>query len=402
MESVTFKDIELAHQRLSSCLAPTPLTFSPTLSEIVEREVYFKWDNKLRTGSFKERGALNFIRAMAEQKDSRTLCAASLGNHALALSYHASRFGVKAEIVMPSSAPLVKVERTKRFGAEIHLQGNTFADALEYAKNLAAENNFAFVPAYDHPWIIAGQGTCGLEIVQQLPEVDLVISPVGGGGLCSGIALAVNALKPEAKVMGVQSEWALKSRSVTDKTKVEKFSNPTLADGIAVKNIGELTGQLLARYVEHMFVVNELDIAESIVQFIRFEKTVVEGAGAAGLIPLLKRDVPAKFKKIVVVVSGSNIDINVLARLIDRDMAERGRMLKISIAAPDRPGTLHNITGLISNLGANILNVKHDRMFIKDPSHVEIGFLLEVRDAEHKQQLLQTLRDAGLHLEIHE
>ena len=389
--------IEAALPRIRAALPITPLTHSPALSEVSGREIFIKWENRHRTGSFKERGAVNFV-ALHGADSKNGVCAASAGNHALALSYHAARASIPCHIVMPVSAPLVKVQATRKTGAEVILFGNTFDEAYAHGVALAEEKGYAYCPAFDHPSVIAGQGTAGLEILDQLADFDSVIVPIGGGGLISGISTAIKSQRPDVFFLGVQSEWVVNARAKkADPSAPQPLIPPTsIADGIAVKTIGKLTAPIIAANVDAVVTVSENQIANAIMRLLELERTVVEGAGAAGIAALLAGMLPAKYKRTAVVVCGSNIDTSVLSRLIERDMAQRNRLLRLLVSVPDRPGSLHATTGIVARLGANVLQVYHDRSSTSLPGNVDIAFVLEVRDHPHKEAVVSGIREAGL------
>lgn len=374
---------------------PTALTHSPALSELADREVYLKWDNKLRTGSFKERGAVNFLSNLSSTERRRGVCAASAGNHALALSYYARKFRIPCTLVMPVFAPLVKVQASKRLGAEVISYGNNFDEAYTYAEDLARRTRKIYVPAFDHPKIIEGQGTAGLEIMDQLPDVDAIVVPIGGGGLISGIGLAVKGKRPRIGLIGVQSEWAVKARATISGHLSTQFSG-TIADGIAVKRVGVYTDPIMKSIVDSFVAVSENEIANAVVRVLEHERTVVEGAGAAGVAALLSGKIPKRYKRIAIMACGSNIDMNVLSRLIERDMAQHDRLLRLKVSLPDRPGSLRRATGILAEQGGNVLEVIHDRSFSREPVNVDISFVLEVRDARHRGQILAALAKEGL------
>jgi threonine dehydratase len=396
---VTFAKIKEAQSRTSHELEPTPLTYSPTISALVGKHVSFKWENKFPTGSFKERGALNFLKSLSPEERKRGVCAASAGNHALALSHHAQRLQIPCTIVMPRTAALVKVDSTRSAGASVQLEGVDFDAAYRNALALSEKNNQIFVPAFDDVRTVCGQGTCGLEVLEQHSDFDTIVVSIGGGGLMAGIATVIKEKRPEVTVIGVQSEWAVEERSKAHQ-KAPAFPPGTIADGIAVKRVGTLTAPILKEKVDQIISVTEADIAQSIITYLRMEKTVVEGAGAAALVPVLGGQIPESSEKIVVVVSGSNIDVNLLSRLIDRDMRKRGRLLRLRVSVPDRPGSLAVVTSLISEKGANVLETFHDRSFSLYPSNVDITFLLELRNEDHQQELRHALHEAGVSTEV--
>lgn len=392
--AVTIADVESAAGRLRAFLSPTPLTFSTALSELFGHEVYLKWENRLRTGSFKERGALNMLLTLTPEERSRGVCAASAGNHALALSYYAHQLGIPCRIVMPIKAPLVKAETTRAHGAEVILIGETFNEAYDYACTLTNEQQLVFVPPFDHPLVVAGQGTAGLELIEQLPAFDTLVVPVGGGGLISGISLVVKQRMPQAHIIGVQSEWALSPPQHLGA--ISAIPPVTIADGIAVKRLGHVTAPIISRYVDRLIAASEVEVARSVMLLLEREHAVSEGAGAVGVTALLRNVVPPTTRRTVVVMSGSNIDANILSRLIERHMVECGRILRISISVPDAPGSLHTVTGMIAAQRANILQVDHDRSFSRLPGHVDVSFTLEVRNGAHQKEILSRLREAGL------
>ncbi len=394
--AVSAEDIVAALARVRAVFPATELTPSQRISERTGHEVLLKWENLLRTGSFKERGAVNVLTLLNEKQRRAGVCAASLGNHALALSYHAARFAVPCTIVMPTSAPLIKVQSTKNTGARTILHGQTFVEAYQYAQQLAEQEGLRFVSAFDDPEVIAGQGTCGLEILEQCNDFDSLIVPMGGGGLISGIALAVKSRRPEVFILGVQSDWVTKGLKAGDGQPQQLIPAVSIADGLAVKSPGKLTAPLVEKLVDKRISVSESQIAEGIIAFLELERSVVEGAGAVGLPALFGRHLPSSCKKTVVVISGSNIDMNMLSRLIERDMGERGRLLRIVVSVPDRPGSLHTVTGIVARGGANVLEVLHDRSFSHIPGNVDISMVLEVKDPEHKAQVLRSLTSVGI------
>ncbi|RME59318.1 MAG: pyridoxal-phosphate dependent enzyme, partial [Candidatus Dadabacteria bacterium] len=373
---LSYNDIEEASKVVSKWINPTQLTFSLPFTRTFKRNIYCKWENKLDTGSFKERGASFFITKLSQKEKEKGICAASAGNHALAVSKYAQAFGVKCTIVMPHTAPLVKVESVKNNGAEVELFGLTFDDAYARALKICREKKYTFVPAFDHLAIIAGQGSLGIELLSQLPEVDSIAVPIGGGGLISGICIAVKEKKPEVKIVGVKSEWSLKKDSSED----SPFKHISIADGIAVKREGKFTKPIIDKYVDEIVTASEEEIAQAIIDFLKFERAVVEGAGAAALCALSKSLVLKKCKNTVLIVSGSNIDINRLSRLIQRQMKNEDKLLRIVVPVVDRPGSLAAVTKVLSEIGANVLETFHDRSFSSIPGYVDITFLLEVRN----------------------
>lgn len=387
-------DLADALARVRSALPVTPLTKSPGLSALCGHEIWIKWDNKFHTGSFKERGAVNVLENLSIAERNTGVCAASAGNHALALSYHAQRLSIPCTIVMPLSAPLVKVTSTRNTGARVVLHGRNFDEAYEHAEQICRDEGLQFISPFDDERIIAGQSTSGQEIADQLPDADYIVVPVGGGGLLSGIGLALKHRGISAKLIGVQSEWVVEGRAGGHATSL--IAPVTIADGIAVKRVGRITGPLVAALADQLVTVTEEQVAESITRILEHERTVIEGAGAAALAAVLGGCIPNTDKKVVVLACGSNIDMNVLSRLIDRDMGLHQRLLRVAISVPDRPGSLAAITRLLAEKNANVLEVLHNRAFSQIPGNVKIEFLLEVREHKHAEEVLNALRTVGL------
>ena len=409
----TLSDIEAARRKLSPFLPVTPLTQASGLSAELGREIFCKWDNQLRSGAFKERGALFFLLNLTPEQLSRGVCAASAGNHALALSMHAQRLGAPCHLVMPLAAPLVKVERCRSFGARIEQLG-TLYECLEYASQLSQREGYSYVHPYDDPLIVTGQGVAGLELLEQCHDFDSVVIPIGGGGYAAGIATAIKAKRPDVFILGVCSEWATRMRSMQASihsgagysgaghsgSAGQVASAMTIADGIAVKTIGKITGPILDCYVDQIVSVSEESIARAIVMVLEQEHTVIEGAAAAGVAALIDGHLPSKYKRPALFICGSNIDTNLLSRLIEFDMAERGRLTRVRITLPDRPGSLHQIAGIIAATGANILQVNHDRSYARLPGYVEITVMMEVRDRRHAEEVVEKLIGEGMRTEV--
>lgn len=388
-------DIIAAGNRMAGMIPASPLTESHALSQMFSRKIWIKWDSRLPTGAFKERGALHFLLQLGDKERKQGVCAASAGNHALGLSTHAAKLGIPCEIVMPLSASLMKLEATKQTGANVILSGKTFADAYEAAQKLSKEKKLTFVPAYDHDWIIAGQGVSGLELVDQLPEFDTVIIPIGGGGYAAGCSLAIKESRKNVRIIGVVSDWAEKARTGVHPTH-SGLDFKSIADGIAVKAIGERNQPILEKYVDMLVSVNETSLARAVVTLLEKERAVVEGSGAAPLAALLEGVELGDAKNIVLMCSGSNIDPALLAALIQWGMADSGSLLRLRITLPDKPGTLTWITGIFSEAGANIIQVSHDRSYAATPGCVEILCVLEVRNASHGKSVVERLESAGI------
>ena len=374
----------------------TPCVESRTLGEIVGARIVLKFENLQFTASFKERGALNKLLALVESGAApKGVIAASAGNHAQGVAYHAQRLGLPAVIVMPTFTPGVKVERTRGFGAEIVLHGDSFDAAREHALRLADERGLAFVHAFDDPLVIAGQGTIGLEMLREQPDIDTLVIAVGGGGLIGGIATAVKALRPDVRIVGVQT---VRFPGMVNAIKGTAYpvGTSTIAEGIAVGEPGRLTRRIVGRLVDDVVLVDEGDIEQAVLMLLEIEKTLVEGAGAAGLAALLKEPQRYAGRNVGLVLCGGNIDPLLLAAIIERGMVRAGRLARIRIAARDLPGTLARITSVVAEAGANIDEVHHQRAFSAlSAQNVEIELVLQTRHREHLDAVLAALRAAG-------
>lgn len=392
--SVSFADIEAAAARLQGHVLDTPCVESKTLGQIVGAQVFLKFENLQFTASFKERGALNKLQALAAE-GVRGVIAASAGNHAQGVAHHAQRLGLRAVIVMPVATPGVKVERTKGFGAEVVLHGETFDEAREHALAIAEREGLTFVHPFDDALVIAGQGTIGLEMLRAQPDIDTLVIAVGGGGLISGIATAVRHLKPEVQIVGVQTARFPAMVNAVKGTQHPQGTS-TIAEGIAVGVPGRLTQAIIRERVDDLVLVDEGDIEQAIVMLLEIEKTLVEGAGAAGLAALLKD--PARFRgrKVGLVLCGGNIDPMLLAAILERGMVRAGRLARIRVGARDTPGVLARITAVVAQAGANIDEVHHQRAFSSlSAQNVEVELVLQTRNPEHVGQVVSALQNAG-------
>ena len=394
--AVTLADIRAAATRLAGQVLDTPCVESRTLGQILGCQVFLKFENLQFTASFKERGALNKLMTLVESgQPLRGVIAASAGNHAQGVAHHAQRLGLRAVIVMPRHTPTVKVERTRGFGAEVLLHGETFDEARDEALRLATAQGLTFVHPFDDPAVIAGQGTIGLEMLQARPDLDTLVIAVGGGGLISGIATAARALQPALQIIGVQT-----SRFPAMFNLVKGTAHPqgasTIAEGIAVGLPGQITRGIVGELVDDLMLVEEGDIEQAIVMLLEIEKTLVEGAGAAGLAALLKD--PARFagRKVGLVLCGGNIDPLLLASILERGMVRSGRLARIRVAARDNPGVLARITGIVAEAGANIDEVHHQRTFSSlSVQSVEVELVLQTRNRAHVQDVVRRLAEAG-------
>ncbi|MBC7444016.1 MAG: threonine ammonia-lyase [Polaromonas sp.] len=392
-------DVENAAQRLCGHLLNTPCVESRTLSQLTGAQVYLKFENLQYTASFKERGACNKLAQLLASERQRGVIAMSAGNHAQGVAYHAQRLGIRAVIVMPRLTPGVKIERTRGFGAEVLLHGDTLDEARAHALQLAEREGLVFVHPYDDEAIIAGQGTVGLEMLQAEPGLDVLVVAVGGGGLIAGMATAAKALKPGIEVIGVQTSRYPSMVNAIKGTHHPQGSS-TIADGIAVGTPGVITQAIIAEKVDDLLLVDEGDIEQAMVMLLEIEKTLVEGAGAAGLAALLKY--PARFAglKVGLVLCGGNIDPLLLAAIIERGMVRAGRLARLRVSARDIPGSLAKITATVADAGANIEEVHHQRAFtLLAAQNVEVELVVQTRGRPHIAQVLQALRSAGLQAE---
>jgi threonine dehydratase len=392
-------DVRQAARRLQGQVLHTPCVESRTLSHIAGCQVFLKFENLQFTASFKERGACNKLAQLDDDERRRGVVAMSAGNHAQGVAYHAQRLGLRAVIVMPRFTPGVKVERTRGFGAEIVLHGDTLEEARSHALALAESEGLVFVHPYDDEAIMAGQGTVGIEMLEQVPELDTLVVAVGGGGLISGIAAAAKALKPSIQVVGVQT---LRFPNMYNAVKHQELpqGGSTIAEGIAVGRPGKLTQAVIERHVDDILLVDEGDVEAAIVMLLEIEKTLVEGAGAAPLAALLKE--PARFagRKVGLVLGGGNIDPMLLAAIIHRGMVRAGRLARIRVCARDVPGSLAKITAVVGEAGANIDEVHHQRAFtMLAAQNVEIELVIQTRGRPHVQAVLEALRAVGFEAE---
>ena len=396
---ITFADIEAARERIKSAVYYSPCRLSIPLSELTGMKVFCKMDNLQRTGSFKERGARNALSQLSSDRKKRGVIAASAGNHAQALAYQGSLLGVPATVVMPKHAPLIKVNNCQTLGATVVLHGKDFGEAKAYAHEIAAEKGFAYVDGYDDPAIIAGQGTMGLEILEQVPDMDAVIVPVGGAGLLAGVALAIKTTKPSAKIIAVEAENVASFSAALEAGKPTRIAlRPTLADGLAIPQVGNNAFGLARPRVDEAVIVNEEQIALSILRIIELEKSVVEGAAATPLAACLSgklRNLAGKC--VVLLLCGGNIDPNVLSRVIERGLVADGRLCRFSAVISDRPGGLADLAAQIAAAGASVKQVVHDRAFAgSDVSAVHVLCTVETRNHEHLKELRANLRAHGV------
>lgn len=390
---ITLADVVAARARLGTAVDRSPFARAEAFSRLCGHEVFFKLESLQRTGSFKERGALNRLLLLNEDERRAGVVAGSAGNHAQGVAYHAARLGIPAAIVMPVGTPLVKVTSTRAFGAEVVLHGANYDEAFAHARDLAQGRGATLIHAFDDPAVMAGGGTIGLEILEDCASLATVVVPVGGGGLVSGIAVAVKETRPNVRVVGVQTARVPSMRAALSANEpVTLDPAPTLADGIAVRRAGAGTLPMVARYVDEIVTVEEEDLARAILLLLETEKTVAEGAGAAGAAALLRGAVPSK-GTICVVVSGGNIDVNVLARIIDRGLVTSGRLVRFRVRLADHPGALHRLLGAVAATQANVMEIEHNRAFSRlGLDETAVDLTLETRGTSHVTEIEAALQ----------
>ncbi|MGZ4984310.1 MAG: threonine ammonia-lyase [Chthoniobacterales bacterium] len=396
---VSFQDIAVARERIKGAVYYSPCTHSIPLSDITGMQIYCKLDNLQRTGSFKERGARNALAQLSPEQQKRGVIAASAGNHAQALAYQGKLLGIPATVVMPKFAPLVKVSNCQKLGATVVSHGNDFDEAKARAHELATERGLAYINGYDDPAIIAGQGTMGIEIIEQVPDLDAVLIPTGGGGLLAGVALAIKTLRPNAKVIGVEAENVASFSAAMEAGKPIRIpSKPTLADGLAIPQVGTNAFEVAKSLVDRFVLVSEEQIAVSILRIVELEKGVVEGSAATPLAACLSGQLPELAgKKVVLLLCGGNIDPNVLSRVIERGLVADGRLCRFTAVISDRPGGLADLAAQIASTGASVKQIVHDRAFAgSDVSAVHVLCTVETRDHQHLRELRELLKSRGV------
>jgi len=399
MQPPTIDDIRAARERIDGQVVRTPMLVSRTLSEIIGAEIWLKFENLQFTAAYKERGALNKLLQLTEEERARGVIAASAGNHAQAVAYHAKRLGIPAVIVMPESTPTVKVTQTEGHGATVVLHGSIVDDAFVKARELALENGYVFIHAFDDPQIIAGAGTVGLEMLEDAPDLDTIIVPIGGGGLMSGVSIATRAIKPEIELIGVEAELYPSMKCAIQDCQMP-LGGDTLAEGIAVKQPGELTSRILKEYANDVVLASERDLERAVAMLVGIEKTVVEGAGAAGLAAMLGDPERYKGKKVATLLCGGNIDTHLLANVLVRDLVRQGRIARLHVAAHDQPGALAAITAKVYEAGVNVIEINHSRIFTRLPAKdTMIEVECEARDARSIDDVVVRLEAAGFRVE---
>jgi threonine dehydratase len=393
--TLTYDHIEAAAERLNGHIERTPLRRSRTLSEITGAEVFIKFENLQFTASFKERGALNKLLALAPEERARGVIAASAGNHAQALAYHGQRLGVPVTIVMPRATPTVKVEHTRRFGAEVVIEGDSYDEAGEHAQTIRRQFDLVLVHPFDDLEVMAGQGTVAKEMLEQEPDLEVLLAPVGGGGLIAGAATAAKALKPEVRVVGAEAamypSFATRMRGLR-----AAVGGQTIAEGIAVKQVGDLTYAIARPLVEDVVLVEEAYLERAVALFANVEKTIAEGAGAAGLGALLAHPNRFRGQKVGIILTGGNIDSRLLASVLTRELVREQRLVSLRIIGDDRPGLLATVSAVIGQAGGNIIEVAHNRLALDVPAKgAEFDIMVETRDAQHTQEIMDALSAKG-------
>ncbi len=395
---LSLADVEAAHARIAAGIVRTPCLRSRTLSEIHGCDLWIKFENLQYTASFKERGALNRLLQLSAEERRRGVVAASAGNHAQGVAHHARRLGVPATIVMPETTPFVKVDQSERLGARVVLHGQSIEEATAEARRLAREEGLTFIHPYDDPAVVAGQGTVALEMLEQVPDLEVLVVPVGGGGLIGGIAVAARSLRPDIRILGVE---AALYPSVVHRLRGEAppAGGPTLADGIAVKQPGTLTLALIRALVDEVLLVEEAAIEAAVVALLEIEKTVAEGAGAAPLAAVASHPRPFRGRRVGLVLSGGNIDSRLLSSVILRGLVRSHRLVRYRVSVPDHPGALAGVAAVIARERGNIVDVLHHRAFSRlSVRQTDIDLTIETRNRDHARAIGRALRAAGYHV----
>jgi threonine dehydratase len=394
---IGLQDIQTARERIRNAIRLSPCTYSEAFSALTNNSIFLKLDNQQRTGAFKERGALNKLLTLTAEERSRGVIAASAGNHAQGVAYHAGRHGIHARIVMPLPTPLTKVSSTRAYGADVLLHGANYDEAYAKAVEQSRGEGLTLVHAFDDDAVIAGQGTLGLEILEQHPDVEAVVVPIGGGGLIGGISCAVKETNPAVTVYGVQpAKIASMKAAVHEGKPVTLAAAATIADGIAVRRAGDRTLPMVQKYVDEIVTVEEEEIANAILLLLEREKTLAEGAGAAAIAAMLNRKLPLAGKRVAVLVCGGNIDVTLLSRIIERGLVKDGRLVRLRVHLPDYPGALHRLTGILAEHRANIVETSYDRAYHNvNLGDTAIDITMETRGPDHIAELIAALVAAG-------
>jgi threonine dehydratase len=394
---ITLENVKAALERIRQSIYLSPCTLSDTFSQLTGNSIYLKLENLQKTGAFKERGALNKLLTLTPEERSRGVIAASAGNHAQGLAYHAGRRGIDAQICMPLTTPLIKVSATKAYGADVILYGANYDEACEEAIRRSEQKHLTFIHPFDDDAVIAGQGTLGLELLQQHSEIEAVVVPIGGGGLIGGIACAIKETNPNVQIVGVQTTRLPSMKvAVAEGKPVTLAPAATIADGIAVRRAGDRTLPLVQKYVDEIVTVNEEEIANAVLLLLEREKMLAEGAGAAAIAAVINHKVKMTGKKIAVLVCGGNMDVTLLSRIIERGLVKDGRLVRLRVHLPDYPGALHKVTGILANHRANIVETSYDRAYYGvNLGDTAIDITMETRGPDHIAELLSALVAAG-------
>ena len=394
---IQLTDIQAALSRIRGDIRVSPCPRSESFSALTNNIIFLKMDNQQRTGAFKERGALNKLLTLTQDERAHGVIAASAGNHAQGVAYHAGRHGIRARILMPLPTPLTKVSATRAYGAEVILYGTNYDEAYQRAIESGREDCLTLIHAFDDDAVIAGQGTLGLEIIQQHSDIEVIVAPIGGGGLIGGIACAVKETNPNVRIFGVQpARIPSMKAAVTEGKPVTLNSAKTIADGIAVRRAGDRTLPLVQKYVDDIVTVEEEEIANAILLLLEREKTLAEGAGAAAIAAVLNRKLPLQGKRVAVLVCGGNIDVTLLARIIERCLVKDGRLVRLRVHLPDYPGALHRLTGILAEHRANIVETAYDRAYHGvNLGDTAIDITMETRGPDHIAELIAALTAAG-------
>jgi threonine dehydratase len=393
--TVSLKDVQAAAEAIRGQVEHTPLRYSRTLSDITGASVWVKFENLQVTAAFKERGALNKLLSLTNAEKAAGVIAMSAGNHAQGVAYHASRLGIPSTIVMPKGTPFVKIEHTRNFGARVIIHGDTLEEANNHARALEKSEGLTFVHPFDDEQVIAGQGTIGLEVLEDLADFDVIVVPVGGGGLIAGVATAIKAVRPAVEIIGVEP-MLYPSLSAERRGEEAKVGGATIAEGIAVKKVGRLTAEICNRLVDDVICVSEDQLERAVTLFATVEKTVAEGAGAAGLAALLAEPHRFRGRKVVLILCGGNIDTRLLASVLTRSLVREKRITSVRIIGNDQPGLLARVASVIGESGGNIIEVSHNRMALDVPAKgAEFDIKIETRDGLHTQEIIDALTQAG-------
>jgi threonine dehydratase len=394
---ITLENVNAALERIRQSIYLSPCTLSDTFSQLTGNSIYLKLENLQRTGAFKERGALNKLLTLTPEEHARGVIAASAGNHAQGLAYHAGRRGIRAQICMPLTTPLIKVSATKAYGAEVVLYGTNYDEACEEAVRRGEQQHMTFIHPFDDDAVIAGQGTLGLELLQQHPEIEAVVVPIGGGGLIGGVGCAIKETNPKVQVVGVQTSRLPSMKvAVAEGKPVTLAPAATIADGIAVRRAGDRTLPLVQKYVDEIVTVNEEEIANAVLLLLEREKMLAEGAGAAAIAAVINHKIKMSGKKVAVLVCGGNMDVTLLSRIIERGLVKDGRLVRLRVHLPDYPGALHKVTGILANHRANIVETSYDRAYYGvNLGDTAIDITMETRGPDHIAELLSALEAGG-------